>query len=42
MVRNLVFGESNYFNVKLDDERGRGNGRKDLKRNRKNVGVVTM
>ena len=42
MVRKLVLGERKYFNVKLDDERGRGNGRKDLKRNRKNVGVVTM
>ena len=28
MVRKLVFGESNYFNVKLDDERGGGNGKK--------------
>ena len=42
MVRKLVFGESKYFNVKLDDERGGGNGEKDLKRNRKNVVVVTM
>ena len=42
MVRKLVLGERKYFNVNLDDERGRGNGRKDLKRNRENVAVVTM
>ena len=42
MVRKLVFGESKYFNVKLDDERGGGNGEKDLKQNRKSMSVVVV
>ena len=42
MVRKLVFSESKYFYVKLDNEKGGANGEKDLKRNMEDVVVVTM
>ena len=41
MIRQLIFDENKYFNVKLEDKRGEGDERKGLKPNRRSVVMIT-